>query len=186
MGEDYYIYGANIQTGDITTDVSATQRGIVTNNTLGYPSFSRQDNRLLYTTENEQTGVNQLKSITLAANKINPTTTFATIVSDANKGNWFGNAKRVISATNELDKTQVKIAPNPFSDILNIDISSEKSGQGQAEIFDLLGRSVSKTPLSILTGKNAVSIDTHLLQAGTYLIKISVSNNTLTSKVVKF
>jgi bacillolysin len=186
LGDSYYVYGANIQTGDLTADGSSGQRGLVANNTVGYPSFSRLDNRLLYSAENAQ-GVTQLKSIALATNKIDPATPITTIVTDANKGNWFGNAKRVIiNATNELDKTQVKISPNPFSDILSIDMTSEKSGQGKAEIFDLLGRSVSTTPLSISMGKNAVSIDTHSLQAGSYLLKISVGNNTLTSKVVKF
>ena len=184
LGDSYYVYGANTQTGDLTADRAGGQRGILANNTLGYPCFSRQDNRILYTAENAQQ-VSLLKSITLAANKIDPSTTIATVVTDANRGNWFGNAKRVISATNDLDKTQVKISPNPFSDILSLDISSEKSGQGKAEIFDLLGRNISTTPLSISTGKNTVSIDTHGLQTGSYVLKISVGNNTLTSKIVK-
>jgi bacillolysin len=187
LGDSYYVYGANIQTGVLTADGTQGQRGIVANNTLGVPSFSRQDNRILYTAAVSKT-VNQLKSITLASNKIDPANSTATVVpTNANRGNWFGNAKRVIiSATNELDKTQVRISPNPFSDVLSIDISSENAGQGKAEMFDLLGRHVSTTPLSISTGKNAVSIDTHQLQTGTYLLKISVGNNTLTSKVVKF
>ena len=141
LGDSYYIYGANIQTGDLTTD--GTKRGIVENNDIGYPSYSRDDKRLLYTTS--VGGVKQIKTVTLATNKINPTSTNASIASDAKKGNWFGTAKRVISATNELDKTKVAISPNPFHEVLTLDITSEKSGNGKAEIFDLLGRSVLST-----------------------------------------
>ncbi len=89
------------------------------------------------------------------------------------------------SSTNELDSKQVKISPNPFSNVLTIDILSEKTGKGKAEIFDLLGRSVLLTPLSILAGKNTISMDSHNLQEGTYLLKISVGNNTLTRTIVK-
>jgi bacillolysin len=184
LGTKYFIYGANIQTNKVTVDASASLRGIVTNNEQGYPCFSRLDNRLLYTAKSAA-GPLQLRSIALAADKITGAAGVLNIVSDANKGNWFGNAKRVISGTNDLDKTQVQISPNPFSDVLSIYWSSEKSSKGQAEIFDLLGRRVLNTPVSLSTGDNVISIETRNLQAGAYLLKISVGNNTLTSKVVK-
>jgi bacillolysin len=180
LGDDYAILGANTQTGKVTTN----QNGIVANNTLGYPSYSRQDNRILYNTE-DAAGINQLKTISLAATKIDATTTNANIVTDAQKGSWFGNGKRVINSTNELDKSSVKIAPNPFNEVLNVDIKVEKTGKGSIEIFDILGRRVMQHPLSISAGNNAVSLPTSTLQAGTYLMKISVENNTLTSKIVK-
>jgi bacillolysin len=180
LGDKYAILGANTQTGKVT----ANQNGIVANNTLGYPSFSRQDNRILYNTD-DATQISQLKSITLASNKIDPGTTTANIVTDAQKGNWFGNGKRVLSSTNELDKSSVKTAPNPFNEVLNVDIKVEKTGKGSIEIFDILGRRVMQHPLSISAGNNAVSLPTSTLQAGSYLMRISVENNTLTSKIVK-
>jgi bacillolysin len=183
LGTKYYIYGANIQTNKVTAD-GTSLRGIVASNTQGYPCFSRQDNRLLYTAQST-TGALQLRSVALAADKITGAAGVLNIVSDANKGNWFGNAKRVISGINDLDKTQVQISPNPFSDVLSIYLASQQSSKGQAEIFDLLGRRVSNTPLSVSTGDNVISIETRTLQAGAYLLKISVGDNTLTSKVVK-
>ena len=180
LGDDYLILAANTQTGKVTTN----QNGIVANNTLGHPSYSRQDNRILYNTENAA-GVNQLKTISLASSKIDATTTTANIVSDAYRGSWFGNGKRVLSSTNELDKSSVKIAPNPFNNVLNVDIRVDKTGKGTIEIFDILGRRVMQHPLSISAGNNAVSLPASTLQAGTYLLKISVENNTLTSKIVK-
>jgi bacillolysin len=184
LGTKYSILGANTQTRKVTSN----QAGIVANNTVGYPSFSRQDNRILYNADvitNGNVTSSQLKTITLAANKIEPSTTTAVIVSDAQQGNWFGNGKRVISSTNELDKSSVKIAPNPFNEVLNIDIKVEKTGKGTIEIFDLLGRMVMQYPLSISAGNNVVSLPTSNLQVGTYLLKVSVDNNTMTSKVVK-
>ena len=53
-------------------------------------------------------------------------------------------------------------------------------------MFDLLGKNILSKPLSISTGKNAVSIETSSLQAGAYLVKITIGNKSLTSKIVKF
>jgi hypothetical protein len=49
----------------------------------------------------------------------------------------------------------------------------------------LLGKSVSNTPLSILSGNNAISIETSGLSAGAYLLKITVGGKTRATKIVK-
>ena len=179
-GEDYYVMAANIQTGDVTKN----QAGIFTNNTLGYPSYSRTDDRLLFTVENAQS-VSEIKTISLSANKIEPSTTNVLIKTDAQKGNWFSNGTRVLSSTDDLDKTAVKIAPNPFHDHISIEVSVDKTSAGKVEVFDLMGRNLVTRPLNVVTGKNAISIETNHLQSGAYLVKITVGRKSLTTKMMK-
>jgi bacillolysin len=180
QSDDYYLLATNLQTGDVTTNST----GIYANNTLGVPSYSRTDNRLLFTTE-DAAGKNQIRTITLGANKIEPATGNALVKSDAQKGNWFANGKRVLTSTNDLDKTAVSISPNPFNNNISVEVTAEKSGTGSIEIFDLVGRKVINTPLSISIGKNAVSLPTPQLQAGIYLLKITIEGKSLTSKIMK-
>lgn len=180
--DNYYILGANLQTGDITNN----SNGIFANNTLGVPSFSKTDNRILFTTE-DAAGKTLLRTIAMASNKIDPATTNTLIRSDAQKGNLFANGIRSLtSSTNDkLDKTAVKIAPNPFNDNVTVEVSADKTGSGMIEIFDLLGRKINQTPLNIAIGKNSISLPTPSLQAGTYLLKVTVDSKSLTTKIVK-
>ncbi len=180
QGDDYYLLATNTQTGDVTTNSS----GIYANNTLGVPSYSRTDNRLLFTTE-DAAGKNQIRTIALGSNKIEPATGNALVKSDAQKGNWFANGKRILSSTNDLDKTTVSISPNPFSDNISVEVNAEKAGTGSIEVYDLVGRKVINTPLSITIGKNAASLPTHQLQSGAYLLKITIEGKSLTSKIMK-
>ena len=179
--DSYYILAANTQTGDVSQSAS----GVYANNTLGYPSYSRTDNRILFTTANAQT-IHQINTIAMAANKLDAATPNTLIKADAQRGTWFANGTRVLTSTGDLDKAAVRITPNPFNDNVSIEVTAEKTEVGKVELFDLLGKNILSRPLSISTGKNAVSIETHSLQAGAYLVKITIGNKTLTSKIVKF
>jgi Zn-dependent metalloprotease len=182
--DGYYIVGANIQTGDITTaDV-----GIFANTTVGYPSFSNKDDKLLFTNYRTSTQNLELATIGLTPDKINAKAgdVGSGLLTKAQKGYWFSNGIRSTTAVNEqLDNSSVVIAPNPFREILTVEIQSEKSAVGKAEIFDLVGRNILSYPLSISGGKNPVSINTQALQAGAYLLRVTVDGKSLTKKIIK-
>lgn len=174
----YKVLAANIQTGKSST------ASIFNNNTLGYPSYSRTDNRLLISNDNASQ-IGKLLTIPMAASKIEASSSAATdIRTDAFAGVWFANGVRTL-ATEELDKSAVSISPNPFTNRIAVDIKSDISAEGKVEIFNLLGQSVVKTPLSILSGNNAVSIETGSLSAGAYVLKVTVGGKTRASKIVK-
>ena len=174
----YKVLAANIQTGKSST------AAIFTNNTLGYPSYSRTDNRLLISNDNASQ-VGKLLTIPMAASKIEASSTTATdIRTDALAGVWFANGVRTL-ATEELDKSAVSISPNPFTNRIAVDIKSDIVADGKVEIFNLLGQSVSKIPLSILSGNNAVSVETGSLSAGSYILKVTVGGKTRATKIVK-
>ena len=177
----YFILAANTQKGTVTQ--AAT--GIYQNNTVGYPSYSRTDDRILFTNE-DQAGASRLGIVNLSSNKLEPNGTPTIFKTDASFGNWFANGTRILNAIGELDKTAIQVSPNPFTDNVQVNISSETADNGKVEIFDLLGRIVKTTPLSINVGQNGVSLETYTLQAGTYLLKISIGDKSRTTKIVKF
>ena len=177
----YYILAANTQKGTVTQ--AAT--GIYENNTVAYPSYSRTDDRILFTNE-DQSGNSRLGIIKVSNNKLEPNGAPTVFKTDASFGNWFANGTRVLTSIGELDKTAIRISPNPFTDLVQVNITAETTDKGKVQIFDLLGRNLQTIPLSINAGQNAVSLDTHTLQAGSYLLKISIGDKSRTSKIVKF
>jgi Zn-dependent metalloprotease len=182
--DGYFVVGANIQTGDI----SKADVGLFANNTIGYPSYSRKDDKVLFTNYDNTGKFNQLATLNLLADKINQTAPDGSVVllERAQRGNWFSNGIRSTTAVSEaLDKNSVLVSPNPFREILNVEIQSEKSAMGKAEIFDLVGRNILSYPLSISGGKNPVSINTQALQAGAYLLRVTVDGKSLTKKIIK-
>jgi bacillolysin len=180
----YYVIGANIQTGDISTaDV-----GIFDNNTFGVPSYSRKDDKLMFTNYDAVAKKNQLATVNLGATKIDALPTSnpkVVITAAAEKGVWFSNGVRSVGVKETLDNNSVIIAPNPFKDFLTVEIQAEKSATGKAEIFDLVGRNILSQPLSISGGKNPVSVNTQTLQAGAYLLRVTIDGKSLTKKIVK-
>jgi hypothetical protein len=181
LGDDYFIYGANIESGDLTE----SDNGIFKNNTYGVPSFTRTDDRIMFTNLSGSTP--RLVTIPLQTNKIDAKSgTSTSIASSAQIGNWFSNGKRVISATKEtLDERYVTVAPNPFNNHILIDIKSDKSGQATVQLFDVLGKNIASYPLSISSGSNTVNLPTSSIQAGVYLLKINMDGKSLTRKVMK-
>lgn len=177
----FYILAANTQKGTVTQ----AGTGIYQNNTVAYPSYSRTDNRILFTNE-DASGASRLGIINLASDKLEPSGTPTVFKADASFGNWFANGTRVLTSIGELDKAAIVISPNPFTDNIHVNIKSETTENGRVEIYDLLGRIVKTTPLSINAGQNVVSLETQALQAGTYLLKISIGDKSRTTKVVKF
>jgi bacillolysin len=185
--DGYYVVGANIQTGDI----SAADVGVFENNTFGYPSYTRKDDKLMFTNLST-TNALQLKTINLSSTKIDATPSTVqlpnngvVVIGNAQKGNWFSNGLRSVAVKETLDNNSVVIAPNPFKDYLSIEIQSEKSSAGKAEIFDLVGRNILSQPLSISVGKSPVSINTQTLQEGAYLLRVTVDGKSLTKKIIK-
>lgn len=84
--EEYGIYGANIMTGELNK--------IVANDRLGYPSFSRNDDRIAYSAANgEQMQV--IKSIRLKSNTI-PMGEPGVLVPEAKWPVYFANGTRML------------------------------------------------------------------------------------------
>lgn len=75
--------------------------------------------------------------------------------------------------------------PNPTRDRYTIHIESKSEEVMQLEIFDLLGRSISKQKLDIRKGSNSQQVLLNGISAGTYLLKVSGASVSNILTVVK-
>jgi poly(3-hydroxybutyrate) depolymerase len=83
-----------------------------------------------------------------------------------------------IASINELSEVSFKIFPNPASSVLNI--QSDKSGDYDITIIDLMGRVV-YTQNGI---NGAISVDLSGVKTGNYLVRLTQNNNSGIQKLI--
>lgn len=83
--------------------------------------------------------------------------------------------KNAALSTNQFEKANIKIYPNPVQNQLNIESQEEVLS---IEIFDFLGK-------HILTFNGAKTIDVSELQSGIYLLKINTNQGSSIQKIIK-
>ena len=77
----------------------------------------------------------------------------------------------------------VKVYPNPFTQALSVQLSNPGNGKADLALFDPSGRKV-RAYSGISTAGNVIALDGLDLQAGTYMLRVTVGNVTTTRKVV--
>ncbi len=178
---NYYVLSANIQTGDVTT----SNTGIYTNNTLAYPNFSKNDNNIL-SSNKDGSGLLRLINIPITATRLEPNGSPVLVQnSTAQLGSWFSNGIR--TPTVEVNaNTKVSVNPNPFDNSLSISIDGKvDNGDVALQIVDLAGRVVLTQKYKTYAGNNTFSLNTQALGSGIYFAQFNVSNTPVTVKVVK-
>lgn len=85
--DQYYVVAADVDNGQL--------KGVYENNTLGFPSYSRLDNRLVFTVETS-TGAENVAGIGVNADKISPSGVVQTIVQNAKWPVWYSQSARVL------------------------------------------------------------------------------------------
>jgi hypothetical protein len=83
-----------------------------------------------------------------------------------------------IASINELSEVSFKIFPNPTSSVLNI--QSDKSGDYDITIIDLMGRVV-YTQNSV---NGTISVDLSGVKTGNYLVRLTQNNNSGIQKLI--
>jgi hypothetical protein len=137
---DFMIKAANIEKGEVST--------IYTNTTVGYPSYSRLDDKILFTYNN---GQQLLATIDVQPNnKILPVNgTDVILINGAQKGVWFTAGDRIFTATEAVDSEMntLEIIPNPVSDFISFQVEGLHEGL-EFSIVDMQGISVVKGRLN--------------------------------------
>ena len=77
-------------------------------------------------------------------------------------------------STDELNKKEIKIYPNPIQDVLSVQ-TNEKINS--VEIFDLTGKSILKS--------SEKTINTQTLAKGVYIVKVKTDNQEISQKIIK-
>ncbi len=81
-------------------------------------------------------------------------------------------------ANTKFDNAEIKIFPNPTSNILNINTSSTITS---LEIIDTNGRRIQ----SLFQNSNEVILNIESLQSGIYLLKVTTEKGTSIQKIIK-
>jgi Zn-dependent metalloprotease len=84
--DTYYVVATDISTGDL--------KGVYKNNTLGFPSYSRLDNKLVFSTESSSS--EDVSVINLAADKMSPSGNASVLYTGAKWPVWYTQATRAL------------------------------------------------------------------------------------------
>ncbi|HPV15149.1 MAG TPA: endonuclease [Candidatus Cloacimonadota bacterium] len=77
------------------------------------------------------------------------------------------------------------VYPNPFAAQATFQVSCKQAQKANLAVFDIRGRKVYSSELTLQCGDNQLSWDSEGLAAGIYLIRISSSSESVTAKIVK-
>lgn len=176
----YDIYGANIETGDY--DVIYGNNG-----TLGWPNYTRLDNKLMYEVQ-PNSGIYNLRQQGIAANKIQPSGGSTAFISNHSWGVWYGNGNRNLSV-NIAEPTpaviRASVAPNPVVDVTNLQLWSVENADAQIRVFNLLGQSVMEQNHTLTAGDNTINLNLASLPTGSYVLQVLTNSGSAALTLVK-
>jgi len=175
--EENLILGVNLETLD---------QGILSsNNTIGFPSYLSDDSGIIFDFDDQGSSIIAIRAI--QEDKINGNGDLFRFVDNAFWGTWFSNGTRLLTSTSERNSLTPRLAvfPNPFRDAFQVDFDSDRSGQAQVELFDLMGKRLLQQAELLAIGKNRFSVDAMDLPSGTYWLRITVGSETGVQQIVK-
>jgi hypothetical protein len=79
----------------------------------------------------------------------------------------------------------VTLYPNPVSDVLSIDIQSERNTLAEIKLMDATGRTVKTISLHLMEGSNTTKIDMESLAKGIYVVQVSNGKGLQFSQTVR-
>ncbi|HZB14214.1 MAG TPA: M4 family metallopeptidase [Chryseolinea sp.] len=177
---EYYVLGSNIETGE--TDV------IYTNTGLGFPSFSKNDDRVAFTIED---GVDLYHTgfVNLNGNKISSADTEATtLFEDSKWAVYFTAGERDIDddvTGVEQGEKNVTLTcfPNPFEREISMKLTQDFIGGGKVEVTNVMGQRVFNMEAGPSSEEMFLGFDN--LPAGQYIVRINDGKSVGSCRVVK-
>lgn len=93
--------------------------------------------------------------------------------------------ERPVSTANLGRETQLKVAPNPVEEQLNLTVSGNLQGNFTARIFDVSGKQWQTREVTLTGGENRFSFPAQGLPAGVYFLQLTNGAEAATLRVVK-
>jgi Zn-dependent metalloprotease len=173
--DEYYLLAANIQSGEVGT--------IFENEDLSWPNYSVNDQRLVFDAY-DNFGTPVLAFQGLASDKISPSGNPTIYLEQGRWGVWFANGDRPINTTEILTGRQLRLSPNPASDVLTLQFDAPGAGETLLQVFDLRGLELRSESLHFESGANTHQLDLSDLPAGMYLVRLSFEEGQVVGKVM--
>jgi hypothetical protein len=83
-----------------------------------------------------------------------------------------------------INRDEILIYPNPAKDNVQFALTSDKKQEMKMRVYDLTGRLVDATELSLKTGTNVFSINTGQWRPGTYIVQLMTQTQTINKKLI--
>lgn len=87
-------------------------------------------------------------------------------------------------ANQEQSKLSLKVYPNPASNVVNVELPNQESGEFQIRLFDLNGKLLNNSRYTFSNGKTN-SIDISALPKGSYYINVTTSEGLYSNVILK-
>ncbi len=160
---------------------------IAVNNTIGWPSFNKNDTRVAFTTI-DGGGNYDINYVTLNADKISSNKVQTKLIDNAQWPVYYTVGFRDITSDLVDDKIETRettIYPNPVKDELSIRLSDNKTTSADIEVYNQIGQLVLKSTTH-KTGDEVIKINVHSLTEGLYFLTIRDGNSVSTHKFIKY
>ncbi len=168
----YSVLGLNRESGDVKV--------IFENNTFGYPSYSLQDDQMVFNVINNNERI--LAIADLQEDKISATDEVFIFAESADWGLFIGDGIRDLSTNTEeiIASNALSIFPNPVRDVLNLALEESHSKNVHCRVYDLKGNLFYDQSIDRLT-----QINTQKWPSGQYVLQITTDSKNYISKFVK-
>ncbi|MEM9823304.1 MAG: M4 family metallopeptidase [Bacteroidota bacterium] len=178
FGTDYQVRTANIQTGD--------QGLVFENNTLGYPNYNIEDDRMLFSVTNAGEDVLGFRQLT--SDKLSGAGDAFVLVNNAFWGAYFAIGERNLTSTASLSlqNDAFKVYPNPMTEQLTVELEATIATEVSVQVYDLLGKLVFQSELMTQSGPNQIPLSLGQLAPGTYQLRLESEGMIASQLITKF
>jgi bacillolysin len=171
----YGVLAYNIEKNEVNT--------VANNNTLGYPSFNKNDTRLAFATGDGASSA--INYASLNADKISPSAAPQNILTGGKWPVYYSIGKRNIITGTEEDKTleisALSCYPNPMTNELSISFGEGVVVNGKIELVNTNGMFVHQSTMDA----GQTKINTKELSSGMYVVRVETNKGIGFCKVVK-
>ncbi len=176
--ETYILYGANIETNDISIIDDQIFK-------LSYPSYAPSDQQILYSDINN--GSDIIIQQDIASDKINGAGNWSSLINNSTWALWFATGSRdLVAIEDPAAALQLQLFPNPFNDQLQLQWTMANSQQVEVTLYDMLGQNQWQQSLATQAGSNQLLLPGTSLAPGTYSLHLRLEDgNTIVQKVLK-
>ena len=175
--EQFAVSGANLETG--------ATGSIFLNNTLGYPNYSRTDDKVVFTSL--QAGDTIIGIIDINADKISSSAQASIFVTVAKEPVWIVQGRRSLISVPEEQalNSSFTIYPNPANEKIVINYKSDMISDVELKIYNFSGQEVKSLQLGKSIGENKTEISVADLVPGMYFVRMFANGEVSAKSMMK-
>ena len=180
---EYAVLGCNVETNEVNV--------IAENNTLGWPSFNKSDNRIAFTALDDITADNKTSYVVLNSDKISSNGAAIDLYAFTKWPVYFAIGEREFGEeviTGVLDETNNKVAmscyPNPFIHEVSVQLKAPLIAGSRVEVMNSIGQKVYEYTTKS-SGDGPLQINLENFRSGYYVLRISNDKKVGGCKIMK-